>query len=109
MTSHPSRFEKFRLTSAHPLGGTRVALVFADGTEFHLDLEPDLSGLGGPLAEPLRDPAVFSRLSVESGSLLFPTGLDYGGDVLRLWCEHGRVLDQTATDLLASTLHPAAA
>ena len=105
----PSHFKKFRLASAHPLEGTRVALSFADGAAFELDLAPDLSSLSGPLTDPLRDPAVFPRLSVESGSLLFPTGLDYGGDVLRLWCEHGRVLDQATTDRLASTLHHAAA
>ena len=47
----PSHFKKFRLASAHPLEGTRVALSFADGAAFELDLAPDLSSLSGPLTE----------------------------------------------------------
>jgi hypothetical protein len=39
---------------------------------------------------------------VEYGALVFPTGLDYGADVLRLWCENGAVADQEKTDLMAS-------
>lgn len=40
-------------------------------------------------------------MEIRHGSLVFPTGLDYGGDVLRLWCENGSVTDQERTDELA--------
>jgi hypothetical protein len=38
---------------------------------------------------------------VDYGSLVFPTGLDYGADVLRLWCEHCGVADIDNTEELA--------
>jgi hypothetical protein len=66
----------FHLISAKPLAGKRVRLAFQDGKEFDLDLAPDLQSLQGPLIDPLRDEKVFSQLRVESGSLVFPTGLD---------------------------------
>ncbi len=36
--------------------------------------------------------------------MVFPTGLDYGGDVLRLWCEASGVQDEQTTSELAQRL-----
>jgi len=38
---------------------------------------------------------------LDYGSLVFPTGLDYGADVLRLWCEHCGVADPDKKEELA--------
>lgn len=91
----------FRLISASYIDGFMVHLEFQDGKEFDLDLGKDLNSIRGPLVDPLKDKNVFSKLRVEYGALVFPTGLDYGGDVLRLWCENGTVADQQQTDKLA--------
>ncbi len=93
-----------RLVAVAPVGGTTVKLSFADGAEYLLDLGPDLLGLSGPLVEPLRQGEVFRQTKVEAGSLVFPTGLDYGGDVLRLWCEAGGVQDEQTTSELSQRL-----
>jgi len=93
--------KSFRLESARALSKQVVHLVFKDGREFDLDLSPDLNSIQGPFVEPLKDRSVFSGVHVDYGSLVFPTGLDYGADVLRLWCEHGGVADLEKTAELA--------
>jgi hypothetical protein len=93
-----------RLIAAVPVAGTTLKLFFADGAEYQLDLGPDLRGLSGPLVEPLRQEEFFRQAKVDAGSLVFPTGLDYGGDVLRLWCEAGGVQDERTTSKLAGQL-----
>ena len=91
-----------RLSSASAIGGRVVRLEFQDRAVFDLDFTPDLDRLEGPLVDGLENPEVFAGLKIEHGSLVFPTGLDYGSDVLRLWCENGGVADQVLTDQLAS-------
>jgi hypothetical protein len=99
---NPTASQKtFSLASARSAGGYVVHLGFEDGCQFDLDLEPDLMTISGTLVSPLEDPGVFSKMEIRHGSLVFPTGLDYGGDVLRLWCEAGGVTDQERTDELA--------
>lgn len=93
-----------RLVAVAPVEGATVRLSFADGAEFELDLGPDLRGLSGPLVEPLWQEEIFRQAKVDAGSLVFPTGLDYGGDVLRLWCEAGGVQDEQMTSKLAQRL-----
>jgi hypothetical protein len=94
--------KSFRLVFARWLKDFIVRLEFEDGKGFDLDLSLDLNSIHGPLVDPLRDKEVFSKLRVEYGALVFSTGLDYGADVLRLWCENGAVADQETTDLMAS-------
>ncbi|MCX6970302.1 MAG: DUF2442 domain-containing protein [Verrucomicrobia bacterium] len=100
MTSIASQ-KTFSLASARSVGSYVVRLAFEDGCQFDLDLAPDLIAISGPLVSPLENPEVFSRMEIRHGSLVFPTGLDYGGDVLRLWCENGGVTNQERTDELA--------
>lgn len=100
----PKDFPSLRLVTVGPVGGTTVRLSFADGAEYLLDLGPDLLGLSGPVVEPLRQEVIFQQGKVDAGSLIFPTGLDYGGDVLRLWCEAGGVQDERTTSELAQRL-----
>jgi hypothetical protein len=93
-----------RLVAVTPAGGTTVKLQFADGARYDLDLGPDLRAVSGPLVEPLWREESFGQVKVESGALVFATGLDYGGDVLRLWCEAGGVQDEQTTSKLAQQL-----
>lgn len=92
----------YRLSSARATGDRSVRLEYQDGAVFDLDLSMDLDRLEGPLVDGLKNPEIFAGLKIEYGSLVFPTGLDYGSDVLRLWCENGGVADQALTDQLAS-------
>lgn len=98
------QFDHLKLVAVAPVGSTTLKLRFADGAEYLLDLGPDLLGLSGPLVEPLQQGEVFRQARVDAGSLVFPTGLDYGGDVLRLWCEAGGVQDEQKTSELAQRL-----
>lgn len=91
----------FRLKSASHLKDFIVHLKFEDGKEFDLDLGLDIHAIHGPLVDPLKDQSVFSQIRVDYGALVFPTGLDYGADVLRLWCENGAVADDQNTDKMA--------
>lgn len=93
-----------RLVAVAPVDGATVKLSFADGAEFELDLGPDLRGLSGSLVDPLWQEEIFCQVQVNAGSLVFPTGLDYGGDVLRLWCEAGGVQDEHMTSKMAQQL-----
>jgi hypothetical protein len=58
-----------------PLEGARLWLRFTDGSEG----VRDFSGLiaeGGPMVEPLKDPAYFARAFVEMGAPTWPNGFD---------------------------------
>jgi len=99
-----SDFSSLRLVTVSPVGGTTVNLQFADGARYDLDLGPDLRRVSGPLVEPLWREENFRQVKVEAGSMVFPTGLDYGGDILRLWCEAGGVQDEQRTSELAQRL-----
>ena len=93
-----------RLGMVSPVEGTTLKLRFADGAEYQLDLGPDLGAVPGPLVGPLWRQENFRQVKVESGALVFAAGLDYGGDVLRLWCEAGGVQDEQTTSKLAQQL-----
>jgi hypothetical protein len=67
--------EMVDVTSVKALDGCRLWLRFSDGSE---GVE-DLSGLienGGPMVEALRDPALFSRVSISFGVPTWPNGFD---------------------------------
>ena len=74
-------------------------LKFQDGAEFVLDLLPLLeSWRGNPIIEPLLADGEFQKAKLDYGTIVFPTGFDICPDVLRLWCEQGRVLSKSQTD-----------
>ena len=56
-------------------GGFRLRLHFSDGTEGERDFS-DIVTAGGPMIEPLRDPAFFARVFIELGTLTWPNGFD---------------------------------
>jgi hypothetical protein len=76
-----------KATHVEVLEGYRLAVEFSDG----LRGEIDVSGrLFGPVFEPLRDPSLFSRVTIdEFGVLSWPNGADLAPDAL--WARiHGR-------------------
>lgn len=72
------------VTAVEPLADYTLRLTFDDGSERVLDLADEL---WGPMAEPLRDPAVFRQVRVdpELRTIVWPNGFDLDPDVL-----HGR-------------------
>ena len=64
------------IVAAKPLDNYRMHLRFEDGAEGIVDLSRALSFQG--IFEPLKDPAFFSRVSVdkELGTVTWPNGAD---------------------------------
>lgn len=86
-----------KVKSVRPLGGFRVKLVFRDGYAAELDLGPICGS--GPVFERLCDEPFFAQVAVaEWGVICWPNGADLDSDVLRYWCEQGRVCTREETD-----------
>ena len=69
-----------KVTSATPLGGFNVRVVFQDGVVKELDLA---SYLRGPIFKPIRgDTDTFRALTVENGVITWSNGADIDPDVL---------------------------
>ncbi|MEX0325784.1 MAG: DUF2442 domain-containing protein [Puniceicoccaceae bacterium] len=64
----------------------RLAVVFADGKEQAVDLEPVLKG---ELYGPLKDPVLFRQVYLDpvAGTLAWPNGADFDPDTLYHWDE----------------------
>lgn len=78
---------------ARPLGGYWLHVRFRDGFTGDVDLAPLFQRSIGPMTEPFREAAYFARVSVdmESEVVTWPNGFDICSDVLRYYCELGRV------------------
>ena len=78
MTTHATRI---RIETAEPLDAYVLRLGFSDGSTRDVDLE---SELWGPVFEPLRDPAAFRQVAVDSqlGTIVWANGADMDPDVL---------------------------
>lgn len=59
-----------------PLDGFRLQLTFSDGTEGIFDCAPILAESAGPMVQPLKDPAFFSRVFLDYGAPTWPNGYD---------------------------------
>lgn len=69
-----------RVKAAEPLQGFTMRLLFEDGTEKEVDLEPYLRG---PIFEPLREnPERFRAVIIEGGTIAWDNGADIDPDVL---------------------------
>ncbi len=82
-----------RVKSVEVIGNYRLRLVFDDGVVTEADFAGDL---WGPMAEPLRDPAIFAQVRVdeESRTIVWPNGYDPDPDIL-----HGDVAPTEASNL----------
>ncbi len=67
-----------------PLEGRKLWLRFSDGSEGVRDLSDVLAG-GGPMVEPLKNPAYFERVFIETGAPTWPNGFDL--DPIQLYME----------------------
>jgi hypothetical protein len=70
-----------RIQRAEVRGPSRLWLAFNDGARAEVDVSPLLSG---PIFEPLRDPAYFSRMSLDEvcGTVVWPNGADFAPEAL---------------------------
>jgi hypothetical protein len=73
------------------MGGYRLRAVFTDGYIGEIDLAPLFEKPRGPLTEPFRDPAFFGQVYVDFHAAAWPNGYDIDPDVLRHYCEIGRI------------------
>ena len=95
-----------RITGISFLEGSNVNLSFSDGYSANLDLAPCLAP-----DDPLRNPLLFLQGRTNGLTVEWPGGIDFCPDVLRVWCEAGKVLSpqETAAALEASISRPLAA
>ena len=77
----------YRITSCEHLAPYSLRLRFNDGLVRTVDLEPILEG---ELYGPLRDPAVFARVTLdpEIHTVVWPCGADFDPATLHDWPEH---------------------
>ena len=70
-----------------------MRVVFGDGYIGEVDLWPLFANPRGPLTEPFHEPAFFLKVFVdpEIRVAAWPNGYDICSDVLRYYCEQGRV------------------
>jgi hypothetical protein len=76
------------------LGGYRMRVTFRDDYTSEVDLESLFANPKGPLTEPFRDQSFFQKAFLDEGTLAWPNGYDICSDVLRFYCEQGRVTSQ---------------
>jgi hypothetical protein len=65
-----------KVRRAEPIGDYRLRVEFSDDTVGERDFS-FITGEAGSLLEPLKDPAYFRRVFVESGALTWPNGYDW--------------------------------
>ena len=95
MTDNATAFELIDVVAVHPREGHRLLVRFSDGSEG----ERDLSGLvaeGGPMVQPLRDPAFFARVFIDEGVLTWPNGFDLDSIALHQEMKAGGLLRRSA-------------
>ena len=70
-----------RIREARVCGPHSLRLTFNDGTAKQVDVRPLLEG---PIFEPLRDPAYFATMALDSicGTVVWPKGADFAPEAL---------------------------
>jgi hypothetical protein len=70
-----------RIDEARVCGPHSLQLTFNDGTTKQVNVRPLLEG---PIFEPLRDPAYFARMTLDStcGTVVWPNGADFAPEAL---------------------------
>jgi hypothetical protein len=84
-----------KVVGVRSLGYNRLWLRFSDGTEGERDMS-DILAEGGPMVEPLRDPAFFARVFLEYGVPTWPNGFDMDAINLHMELEASGALKHTA-------------
>jgi hypothetical protein len=86
-----------KVTSLEKLGGFRLRVRFNDGSEGIHDFTATVNE-PGPMLEPLRDPAYFSRVFLEFGAPTWPNGFDIAPEWLRREMEAAGELKRVAAE-----------
>jgi hypothetical protein len=68
MSETEFHYELVDAVKVAPQGGHRLFIRFSNGNEGERDFS-DLIAEGGPMVEPLRDPAFFARVFIDDGIL----------------------------------------
>jgi Protein of unknown function (DUF2442) len=84
-----------KVTDIKSLGGFRVRATFSDGAAGDYDFS-SIVQKGGPMAEPLREPAYFARVFLEDGVPTWPNGYDVAPGWLRREIESASTLASNA-------------
>lgn len=74
-----------------------MELEYADGLRATLDFAAYLSERCGPVIDPLKSASGFATVHIDHGVLTWASGFDICPDVLRYWCELGRLCTQEET------------
>lgn len=88
--------ELVKIVSAEAVGDYRVRVVFSTGETGVRDFS-DVIAEGGAMIEPLRDPALFKRVFVQSGVLAWPNGLDFDAIALHREMADAGLLKRVST------------
>lgn len=74
----------WRVLAAEPIREMCLRVTFADGTSGEVRLRRFIENpqVVGTVFEPLRDPEMFRRVSVELGAVAWPTGADLAPDAM---------------------------
>ena len=91
-----------KVATIKSLGGHRLRATFSDGMAGEYDFSA-VVGEGGPMAEPLRDPAFFARVFLEDGAPTWSNGFDAAPGWLRREIEACRELYRASAAALGKT------
>ena len=86
-----------RLKTIRYNGDRCLACAYEDGLTAELDFSAYLTGRSGPMIDPLGEERFFAQAFIDHGVLTWPNGYDVCPDVLRAWCEAGRILSAEET------------
>jgi len=82
--------------------------VFEDGYVGDIDLSPLFENPRGPLTADFKDAALFPKAYVDHRAVAWPNGYDIDPDVLRYYCEIGRVCSYEELAAVFETPDPVA-
>jgi hypothetical protein len=84
-----------KVVETKAVGPQKLWLRFSDGREGVRDFA-DILAEGGPMAQPLRDPAFFARVFIEYGVPSWPNGFDVDAIALHQEMEAAGLLSTAA-------------
>ena len=87
--------EIVKVVALKAVGDCSLWLRFSDGQEGVRDFS-DILAQGGPMVEPLRDPAMFRRAFLSFGVPSWPNGLDFDAINLHRELEEAGALERVA-------------
>ena len=79
-------------------GDGRYAFSWSDGLRAELDFSSYLVEWDTEITRPFRDEDFLAAAYLDHGVMTWPNQYDICTDVLRAWCEAGRILSQAKTD-----------